>query len=170
MSARTERIVTVKKNVGVEKIVSFSAARLKAPFLLRCGALIVDYIIVVACPVIGILASHSMGNDGAKLLNSELSSTGWLIGILVALTNFVIFPLFSGQTVGKMLIGLRIVNDDGTAPTLGKILFRHLIGYPLTILTAGLGFLFSVFNQNGKALHDYVAGTVVIYGRRRILE
>ena len=170
MSARTERIVTTSKLSSVEKIVNFSPERLKAPFLLRCGALLVDYIIVVACPVIGILASHSFGNDGAKLLNSELSNTGWLIGILVALTNFVIFPLFSGQTVGKMLIGLRIVTNEGSAPSLGKILFRHLIGYPLTILTAGLGFLFSVFNPKGKALHDYVAGTIVIYGRRRILE
>ena len=170
MSARTERIVTTSKSGSVEKIVDFSAERVKAPFMLRCGALILDYILVVACPVIGIMASHSMGNDGTKLLNSELSNTGWLIGILVAVTNFVIFPLFSGQTIGKMLIGLRIVTDDGNAPSLGKILFRHLIGYPLTILTAGLGFLFSVFNRRGKALHDYVAGTVVIYGRRRILK
>ncbi len=170
MSARIEQTASKPKMSSMQKIVNFSAEDLKAPFLLRCGALIVDYILIVACPVIGILLSHFSGNDGAKLLTSELSNTGWLIGLLIGLTNFIIFPLFSGQTIGKMLIGLRIVTDRGEAPTLGKIIFRHLIGYPLTILSGGLGFLLSVFNQKGKALHDYLSGTVVIYGRRRILE
>lgn len=170
MSVRTERIVPANGRSSIETIIDFSPERLKAPFLLRCGALIIDYIIVIACPVIGILTSHYMGYDGTKLLNSQLSSTGWLIGLLIGITDFVIFPLFSSQTIGKMLIGLRIVGDDGTAPSLGKILFRHLIGYPLTILTVGVGFLLSIFNVRGKALHDYVAGTVVIYGRRRILK
>ncbi len=170
MSARTEKIVSSAKSNGVQKIVNFSAEDLKAPFLLRCGALIVDYILIVACPVIGILFSHFSGNDGAKLLNSELSNTGWLIGLLIGLTNFIILPLFISQTIGKMLIGLRIVTDDGQPPSLGKIVFRHLIGYPLTILSGGLGFLLSVFNIKGKALHDFLAGTVVIYGRRRVLD
>jgi uncharacterized RDD family membrane protein YckC len=55
-------------------------------------------------------------------------------------------------------------------PSFKNQLLRHLIGYPLTILTVGLGFLFSIFNARGRALHDYLAGTTVIYGQRKILE
>jgi uncharacterized RDD family membrane protein YckC len=40
----------------------------------------------------------------------------------------------------------------------------------LTLLTLGLGFIFSAFNRKGRALHDYLAGTVVIFGRRRVLK
>ncbi|MEZ5425726.1 MAG: RDD family protein [Pyrinomonadaceae bacterium] len=168
MSARVERAVPAKR-IKTQKIVrDFDVDRLKSPFMLRCGALLIDYILLISVPVISILLARFSGEDGAKLLNSEINNTGWLITVLLGLTNFVIFPLFTGQSIGKMLTGLRVVKMDGTNPTLGSLLLRHLIGYPLTALTLGLGFVFSVFNRNARALHDYLAGTVVVYGRRRV--
>jgi uncharacterized RDD family membrane protein YckC len=107
------------------------------------------------------------GDDGRKLLNNEISNAGWLVAVLLALTNFVIFPLFTGQSIGKMLTGLRVVLADGKTATLKHLLIRHLVGYPLTILTAGIGFLISVFHSEGRALHDYLSGTIVVYGQRR---
>lgn len=170
MNTRVEQTIPMSNLNNKEVIVNFSPEQLKAPFLLRCGALIIDYLIFIAIPVTGILLSRWMGNDGAKLLNSELNNTGWLIALLVGLTDFVIFPMFSGQTIGKMVTGLRVVKKDGTAVSIGSVLFRHLIGYPLTLLTFGLGFFLSIFNKNGRALHDFLAGTVVIYGRKRVLK
>lgn len=167
MSARVERIIPAKA-VKIERvIVDFDAERLKAPFLLRCGAILIDYILLIAVPVVSLLLGRFFEYDGTKLLNSEVSNTGWLIVILLAVTDFVIFPMFSGQSIGKMLTGLRIVKKDGSAASFSRLLVRHLIGYPITILTFGLGFLFSVLNYKGRALHDFLAGTVVVYGRRR---
>ena len=168
MSSRVERTVPVKRYKTERIIVDFDAERLKAPFLLRCGAILIDYILLICVPVISLLVGKSFNYDGSKLLNSEISNAGWLIMILLALTNFVIFPLFTGKSLGKMLTGLRIVKTDGNSPSLASLLIRHLIGYPLTVLTFGLGFLFSVFNRRGRALQDFLAGTVVVYGRRKI--
>lgn len=165
MSARAERTVPVKRPRNEQIIIDFDAERLKAPFLLRCGAVLIDYILLICLPVVSLLLGRSFNYDGAKLLNSEISNAGWLIMILFALTNFVIFPLLTGKSLGKMLTGLRIVKADGNPPRLGSLLIRHLIGYPLTILTAGLGFLPAVFSPKGRALHDLLAGTVVVYGR-----
>lgn len=167
MSARVERVVTAKAKINEQIVVDFDAERLKAPFLLRCGAVLIDYILLVSVPVISLLLGRFFEYDGTKLLNSELSNAGWLVLILLVLTNFVIFPLFSGQTVGKILTGLRIVKTDGSAPSFSRLLVRHLIGYPLTVLTLGIGFLFSVLNHKGRALHDFLAGTIVVYGRSR---
>jgi len=167
MNARAETVVPAKTLRPEPIIVNFDVERLKAPFLLRCGAILVDYILIVSVPVISLLLGRYFEYDGMKLLNSEVSNAGWLITILLILTNFVIFPMFSGQTIGKFLTGLRIVSSDGDAPSFSRLLVRHLIGYPLTVLTLGLGFLFSVFNYKGRALHDFIAGTVVVYGRRR---
>jgi uncharacterized RDD family membrane protein YckC len=89
---------------------------------------------------------------------------------LLGLTNFIIFPMFAGQSIGKMLTGLRVVKSDGGIPSFKHLLLRHLVGYPVTIITGGLGFLFSVLNSKGRALHDYIAGTEVIYGQRRVVE
>lgn len=166
MSARLERTVPAKA-VRTEQqiIIDFDAERLKAPFLLRCGAILIDYILLVSVPVISLLLTRIFEDEPSKFLKS--ANTGWLIMILLALTNFVIIPMFSGQTIGKILTGLKIVNTNGSAPSVGKLLVRHLIGYPLTALTLGIGFLFSVLNRRGRALHDLLAGTVVVYGRRR---
>jgi uncharacterized RDD family membrane protein YckC len=168
MESNLEKTSPAKRALRTERVVvDFDAERLKAPFMLRCGAFLIDYILLICIPVIGLLIARYSGDDGAKLLNSEINSTGWLIALLVGLTNFVIFPMFSGQTLGKLLTGLRVVNMQGDFPSFGKLLLRHSIGYFLTLLTGGLGFLFSVFNLKGRALHDLLAGTIVIYGQRK---
>ena len=182
MSARLEKAASTAKAAAAagtpnrngrsgrvqEVIVNFDAARVKAPFLLRCGALLIDYIILIALPVLGLLiAEYSSGDSGTKLFKNPLSSAGWLIAILLAATNFVIFPMLGGQSVGKFLTGLRIINKDGRAAGFAQLLLRHIAGYPLTILTLGLGFLWSAFNSKGRALHDLAAGTVVVYGQKK---
>lgn len=167
MSARVERTVSVKPVKAREVIVNFSPENLKAPVLLRCGALIIDYILMIAFPVVGILLSRYTDDNPAKLFKSTYYTTSLLIGLLVGLTNFVIFPLFTGQTFGKLLTGLRVVRADGSAASLSRILVRHLIGYPLTFLTLGLGFIFSFFTRDGRALHDYISGTTLVFGRQR---
>ena len=151
-----------------EVIVGFSPEAVKAPFLLRCGALIIDYIIIVAIPVIGLLLGRYSGSDGSKLLSEGLGSASWLIAILVAFTNLIFLPMFSGQTVGKIVTGLRIVRIDGSAPTIGSVAFRQTGGYLLTLASAGIGFFISLFSSKGRALHDYLAGTVVIYANRKV--
>lgn len=165
MSARVERTVAAKAFNTKQIIVDFDAERLKAPFLLRCGALLIDYILLVSIPVTSLLISRTLESDPSKLFRN--ANTGWLITILLALTNFIILPLFSGQTIGKILTGLKIVKNDGNAASFSRLLVRHLIGYPLTALTFGAGFLFSVFSGKGRALHDWLAGTIVVYGRTR---
>jgi uncharacterized RDD family membrane protein YckC len=166
MSVRAERVVPAASRTD-EVVVKFDAKQLKAPFSLRCGALLIDYIIIVIIPIISLLIGRLMGEDGRKLLTSELSNAGWLIAFVLALSNFIIFPMFSSQTIGKMLTGLRIVKTDGTSAALGNLALRHLVGYPLTVLTLGLGFLLSILSSKGRALHDLISGTVVVYGERR---
>jgi uncharacterized RDD family membrane protein YckC len=167
MSVRAERVVSAAASKNEEIVVEFDPKSLKAPFALRCGALLIDYIIIVIVPIISLLIGRFLGDDGSKLLNSELSNAGWLIATLLALSNFIIFPMFSSQTIGKMLTGLRIVKTDGKTATLGNLAMRHLVGYPLTILSLGLGFLLSIFSSKGRALHDYISGTIVVYGLPR---
>lgn len=138
--------------------------RLRAPFSLRCGALLVDYILVVGVVAFATLLARAFG-DGRRG-GGLLLTTGYLVALGVGFLNFVVVTAFSGRTVGKWVAGLRIERRDGVALSFGRALLRHLVGYPLTLLTLGLGFLVAAFSSEGRALHDFVAGTVVVRGRR----
>jgi uncharacterized RDD family membrane protein YckC len=168
MSVKKNKSKPIGSRNTKQVIENFDPERLKAPFLLRVGAILIDYILLIMIPVASMLLSRFLGDDGAKLIYSEINNTGWLIMILFGLTNFVILPIFSGQSIGKMLTGIRIVNADGTNPSFTALLLRHLIGYPITISTFGIGLFISFFNDKGRAFHDFLAGTVVVYGRRKI--
>lgn len=168
MTLTAERSVSPQKPGRKEVIIDFEPAELKAPFALRCGALCIDYILVVSIPVVTLLLGVLFGSTTNSQTGGISNSTGWLLGILLCLTNFFILPAVGGQTIGKMLTGIRIVKSNGSGVSFGTILIRHLLGYFLTVITFGLGFLLSVFGRNGRALHDLVAGTIVVYAKRRV--
>jgi uncharacterized RDD family membrane protein YckC len=166
MNANAEKAISIPKKTE-QYVVEFDPESLKAPYLLRLGALLIDYIILFAVPVISLLIGRFVGRDAAKLLNSPMNSVGWLVFVLLGITNFLILPMFSGQSLGKMFTGLRIVNLDGTSPGFVKLLWRNVVGYLLTISSGLLGFFLSFFNKRGMALHDYLTKTVVIFAQKK---
>lgn len=142
------------------------AERYRAPFSLRCGALLIDYIVVASIIVLSTLIARLLGG-GARLAGSTTETAGWIIAIGVTLLNFVVLASWRGQTLGKWATGLRIMQRDGQPLTWVSALLRHVVGYPLSLLTLGLGFFLAVFNSQGRALHDIVAGTVVVLDKAR---
>jgi len=163
MSSKQEAL-PAKAPIRKPTIANFDAVAMKAPFYLRCGAVAFDYLLIIIWPVLGLLLGRSLGIDGAKLLNGELNNIAWLIALLVGLSNSILLPLVTGQSLGKMAAGLRIVTSHGEHPPFGSLVFRQTLGYLLTFGSFGLGFLFSVFSSKGRALHDYLAGTQVVFG------
>src|SRR4051812_4012759 len=155
-----------KRPVTSESVMNFEAAIVRAPFALRCGALFIDYILIVAVPILGLLFDLFLGAAPAKVS----TSTSWLIAILIGISNIIIFPALSGQSLGMMMCGLVIVRSDGSRPSIGRIIIRNTLGYLATLVTAGFGFLLAAFTPSGRALHDYLSGTIVIFGKKRILK
>lgn len=149
-------------------VADFDPQAMRAPFFLRCGALAFDYLLVVIWPVFGLLLGRFLGIDGAKLLAGDLNNVAWLIAILVGFCNMLLLPLVTGQSLGKMIAGIRIIASDGSPMSIGGLLFRQTVGYLLTLGSLGLGFFFSVFSSKGHALHDYVAGSQVVFGNSTI--
>jgi uncharacterized RDD family membrane protein YckC len=138
--------------------------RRRAPFSLRCGALLIDYIIVVGVLALATLLARVSG-DGGRRAGSFILLVGYLTTAGVAFVNFVLLANLSGRTLGKWIAGLRIERRDGEPLSVWRALLRHLVGYPLTLVTLGVGFLFAAFDPQGRALHDWLAGTVVVRSR-----
>ena len=132
------------------------------PFLLRFGAAMIDYILLLALPVGGLLSDRFFGNLGIVT-----DRTLWFWACILTVVNLVVLPVLYHQSIGKMLTGTRIVNRDGTAAGAGQVLARQTIGYLLTLGTLGIGFFTSIFGRRARTLHDLVAGTLVIRATRR---
>jgi uncharacterized RDD family membrane protein YckC len=68
----------------------------------------------------------------------------------------------TGQTLGKMMTGVRVLADDSDhAPDVGRSALRAALWIVLA-LPAGLGLLSATFSRDGRGLHDRFAGTRVV--------
>jgi uncharacterized RDD family membrane protein YckC len=76
----------------------------------------------------------------------------------------VAFIAASGQTIGKMVTGVRVVRTDGRRVDIAGAVVRAA-GCGLSLLTAGLGYLPAFVTADGRALHDRLAGTRVVSAR-----
>ena len=64
-------------------------------------------------------------------------------------------------TLGKMAVGIKAANADGSRISFGKGILRWL-GLILSALTFGIGFLMAAFTDRKQALHDMACNTVVV--------
>ena len=135
--------------------------RLRVPFPLRCGALLIDYIALVSLVVLGTLVAGMLGG-GARAAGSSAETASIMLAVFMAVVNLGVIPGFTGLTLGKWATGLRIERTDGGNVGIGRALLRHFVGYPLSFALLGLGFLMAAVSVHGRGLHDIIAGTVVV--------
>ena len=91
-----------------------------------------------------------------EFLDDIGAGLGW------GIVYFSLLPAWwGGQTVGKKLFGLRIVELTGKPMTVMRSLKRYG-GYAAGLATGGLGFLQIVWDPNRQGLHDKAAHTAVI--------
>ena len=139
-------------------------SRVRAPFSLRCGALLVDYTLAVAIIAFATLLARTFGGS-SRVTGEATLGFGYIVSLGVIVLNFLVLPVFTGATVGKWATGLRIERQSGERLGFGHATLRHTVGYLVSLLTLGLGFLLAAFDAEGRALHDRIAGTVVVRER-----
>jgi uncharacterized RDD family membrane protein YckC len=125
---------------------------------------LIDYIILVGILAFSTLVSRLMGG-GARAAGNSSETVGIVVTIIVAALGLGVLPGLTGLTVGKWAAGLRILRDDGSEIGIGRAFLRHFVGYPLSFITLGLGFLAAAFTTRGRGLHDLIAGTIVVRER-----
>ncbi len=140
---------------------SRARVRYRAPFALRCGALLIDYIVLVLILTFSSLIARLIGG-GARMAGGTAENIGILLTLVVAVLDLGVLAGLTGRSIGKWTTGLRIERLSGGAPGIPRALLRHFIGYPLSLLPFGLGFLIVTVSSSGRSLHDLIAGTIVV--------
>jgi uncharacterized RDD family membrane protein YckC len=109
----------------------------------RVGQLGPDYVVDVAV-------------NGGVLAEAGLA----MLGILSFL-YFFLFVALRGQTFGKHLMRLKVIDAYGERPSIGRALVRT-IAYVPSLVLLGLGFLWIAFDREKRGLHDWIADTYVV--------
>jgi uncharacterized RDD family membrane protein YckC len=76
------------------------------------------------------------------------------------LAYFSFFHATWGQTIGKMIFGLRVVRTDGQPLSFPRALARAL-GYILSAIPFFLGFLWVALTPGKRSWHDALTDTMV---------
>lgn len=130
-----------------------------AGVLRRAAALLVDMAIVLALLQIGPLLASVFARR-ALVAQAFVQA----FALVVPNAYFILMHGTGGQTLGKMLLGVRVVGALG-AP----IGYRHALGrqlaWCLSALLFGVGFAVAAARRDRRALHDVVAGTRVVRAR-----
>ncbi len=99
------------------------------------------------------------GGGGLVGLAMTLS---WLLGLVLGAAYYIALEVSSRQgTVGKLLLGLQVVDLDGHPLSLSEAIWRHL-GRLVCVMTLGLGFAMAGWSRDGMALHDRISETMVV--------
>ena len=88
------------------------------------------------------------------------------VGLFLGMTGLyqLYFAGISGQTMGMRLMGIRLISQRGTVPGATRGMVRLLAMGP-SVLLAGLGWIWALFDREHRALHDHIAGTYLIVDR-----
>ena len=137
----------------------------------RSRAWFVDFIlrgiwIILSSMLISFIFSGAVndgdGNSAVKglfffLLFVNIFFTLWLY--------FVVFEVcWNGQTPGKKIFGLRVINDNGTHISWSASLLRNLLRvFDSLPFFYGIGMICGLCNPYGRRLGDIMASTVVVY-------
>jgi len=78
-----------------------------------------------------------------------------------------LFIGLKGQTLGKMSVGIRVTNAEGSAPGLAFALLRELPGKILATIPIYLGYLWIIWDGQKQGWHDKIANTYVVRVKSR---
>jgi uncharacterized RDD family membrane protein YckC len=152
-----------------EKTTSTWDRALRGGFWLRLMAFAIDQVILLLLLTIFVVLGFvtlSMGTYGGReipiLRQIRIVLPVILpLGVALHLAYFTFFHGTWGQTVGKMIFGLRVVGTDGQPLTFSGALGRSL-GYILSAIPFCLGFIWAGFTSGKRSWHDLLVDTMVI--------
>jgi uncharacterized RDD family membrane protein YckC len=132
-----------------------------AGFWIRVAAAIIDTIVILIITLPVLFAIYGSGYWSSPELVKGPSDI--LINYLFPLVFSIVLWMKIGGTPGKRLLGLKVLSESTQQyVSAGQGVLRY-VGYFVAMLPLFLGLIWVAFDKKKKGLHDYLAGTVVVY-------
>ena len=149
--------------------------RLAAPVVLdhagvalRFVAVLLDTVIVLfpLSILVGILTGGAYSESGPGYANAgvNVGGKGFLVWLALALAYYIVGEAMTGRTLGKRLVGIRVVDEEGDAIDLSAAVVRNLLRLVDGLFIYLVGAIFAWTSSLGQRLGDRAANTVVVRG------
>ncbi len=161
--------IETPENVAFDYEVAGIGSRFLAAMVDTTAILVLQLIVYVMILAVGRgLAGNSL--DGSSFLDKWLPAILGLLAFAFLWGYYVFFELlWNGQSLGKRLIGLRVIRTDGTPLTLTESLVRNLVRLvDFLPFLYGAGVITMFANEQARRLGDLAAGTLVVHDRATV--
>lgn len=129
--------------------------------LVRLGAAIVDGLLLMPMYyLIGLTQLHQTPNPAVMV------GVGLYTLVLLAVDLTLLYR--NGQSIGKKLLGIKIVRKDGSRASLSRIFWLRGVVNAIPGIIPGIRYFYGlvdvlfIFGEPRRCIHDYIADTVVI--------
>ena len=128
----------------------------------RALAWSVDFLLRAAVVLVVMMIASRFGRAGMGVVLIAAFFVEWLLPAWFE-------AMWSGQTPGKRLFRLAVLNDDGTPVRWPGALTRNLLrAADFLPFLYGVGLITMLMNRDFKRLGDLAAGTVVVYQAEKV--
>lgn len=148
----------VQTAVSTTTSVSVVSAEERAGFWSRSLAMILD---IIAVGIINEILAYSLFGPASRPEDIKFSLTlsqGGILMIVIWIVYYTFFIGKLGQTLGKMVMNIKVVKEDGSQLNYLEAFLRCLCYF----INFGIGFLIIGFKKDKRGLHDIIRGTKVI--------
>ncbi|WP_203246650.1 RDD family protein [Sporosarcina beigongshangi] len=157
-----EQSVVVKPAMEYETVQIEHFRPKYAGFWTRFWAYTIDLLVLYA--ISGIMIKPIF-----RVVDIDISNPAFLFfspykitALLLLFLYFTLMTKYMGQTVGKMIMGIKVVAKNGEQLTWSAVVFREVFGRFISKMLM-LPYLLVLFMPKKEALHDVFADTVVEY-------
>jgi uncharacterized RDD family membrane protein YckC len=141
----------------------------KAGFLARFLAFLIDGIMLsIISWLLSLLLAPFVGAADATNSNMLALIAGGIGLVIIVILFFLQFIYFgylwskSGQSLGMKVVHIKVLRRDGAGLSFWRGGFRGTLGYWISGLIFGLGFIWAAFDGRKEAWHDKLFDTTVV--------
>ncbi len=136
---------------------------------LRIVAFSLDVLVIISFGMLFAAAAGAYLVVDSRFNDGNLSDQAPYVAVAIFLAYlFVFVPMYFvllwswwGQTIGMMAVHIKLLTRANGRVSLGRSALR-LLGYAASVAPLFLGLVIAVFDREHRALHDHLAGTVVV--------
>ncbi|GHU51167.1 hypothetical protein AGMMS49975_03780 [Clostridia bacterium] len=150
-------------NITLEYRIAGAGSRIAAAFIDFAVQTLLILIIIIAAFYIFFYGDirNITASDYSMNKLSWVSSVLLLLVFIIQYFYFILTELLlNGQTLGKKILGLRAIRDNGAPLSLKHSMIRNILR--LVIDNAAIGLILIIVNKKSKRIGDMAAGTIVI--------